>query len=129
MGIIYFKLDPIHANDVQPALFSTEYWKKDDVFISIRNQSAIIHFRPSTNKVINYIKGPFFQQHDVDIISNEEISIFNNNNRPGLKGQYSNQLIYNLREKKFVKKFERELKKENLKTITEGGSEILDDVH
>ena len=40
-------------------------WKKGDLFISIRNQSALIHYRPETNKVINYIKGPFYMQHDI----------------------------------------------------------------
>ena len=71
--------DPIHINDIEPTFSDTQYWKKGDVFLSIRNQSAIIHYRPSTNKVINYITGPFFHQHDVDIISDKEISIFNNN--------------------------------------------------
>ena len=65
--------DPLHLNDIEPALKDTMYWKKDDLFISIRNKSAIIHYRPSTNKVINYIKGPFAYQHDVDIISDNEI--------------------------------------------------------
>ena len=73
-------IDPIHLNDIEPAFTDTEYWKQGDVFISIKHKSAIIHYRPSTNKVINYITGPFAQQHDVDIISDKEISIFNNNN-------------------------------------------------
>ena len=74
------QLDPIHLNDIEPAFTDTEYWQQGDVFISIRHQHAIIHYRPSTNKVINYITGPFAAQHDVDIISDKEISIFNNNN-------------------------------------------------
>ena len=124
---LFQTLDPIHANDIQPALSSTKYWKKDDLFISIRGQSAIIHYRPSTNKVINYIKGPFFQPHDVDIVSDQEISIFNNNNTLEESGKFSNQIIYNFKEKRFTKKFDDELKKSNFKTITEGGSEILKD--
>ncbi|MDC0429789.1 arylsulfotransferase family protein, partial [Candidatus Pelagibacter sp.] len=74
------ELDPIHLSDIEPAFSDTEYWKQGDVFISIKNQSAIFHYRPSTNKVINYITGPFALQHDIDIISDKEISIFNNNN-------------------------------------------------
>lgn len=124
---LFQTLDPIHANDVQPALSSSEYWQINDLFISIRAKSAIVHYRPSTNKVINYITGPFFQQHDVDIISDYEISIFNNNNNPDDNSKYSNQLVYNFKSKKFSTKFNSELKKNNFKTITEGGSEILKD--
>merc|ERR1712093_251491 len=85
--------DPIHLNDIEPALSDTEYWKKGDVFLSPRHQSAIIHYRPSTNKVINYITGPFAEQHDVDIISNSEISIFDNNNFV-VDNEYSEIVIY-----------------------------------
>ena len=45
------------------------------MFFKSRHLSAIIHYRPSSNKVINYITGPFAQQHDVDIISDTEITL------------------------------------------------------
>ena len=86
---------PLYTNDIEPALSDSEYWQQGDVFISIRHQSAIIHYRPSTNKVINYITGPFAQQHDVDVISDKEISIFNNNNF-FVDNEYSEVVIYNL---------------------------------
>lgn len=71
--------DPLHSNDVQPALKSTKYYRKDDVFISIRNLSMVLHYRPSTNELVNVIEGPFSAQHDVDIINDSTIAIFNNN--------------------------------------------------
>jgi len=111
--------DPIHLNDIEPALNDTEYWKQGDVFISIRNQSAIIHYRPISNKVINYITGPFSAQHDVDIISDKEISIFNNNNF-FVDNEYSEVLVYNLETKKFKKLLNDQLQNENFKTISEG---------
>ena len=73
-------LNPIHLNDIQPALSDTKYWNRGDLFLSIKNQSAIVQYRPDTNQVISYLVGPFARQHDVDIISDTEISIFNNNN-------------------------------------------------
>ena len=39
----------------------------------------VLLYRPSTNKVLWHKMGPWMHQHDVDIISNHEISIFNNN--------------------------------------------------
>ena len=53
--------DPIHLNDIEPVFKNTKYWKKGDLVLSIRNQSSIIHYRPSNNKVVNYITGPFAQ--------------------------------------------------------------------
>ena len=120
------QLDPIHLNDIEPAFTDTEYWQQGDVFISIRGQSAIIHYRPSTNKVINYITGPFAQQHDVDIISDKEISIFNNNNFY-VDNEHSEVVIYNFETKKFRKLFNDQLQKENFKTITQGLSHIFKD--
>ena len=118
--------DPIHLNDIEPAFLDTEYWKKGDLFISIRDQNIIIHFRPQVNKVINVIAGPFASQHDVDIISDKEISIFNNNNF--IKdNEYSEVLIYNFETKTFKKLFNDQLKKSNFKTITNGLSEIFKD--
>ena len=118
--------DPIHLNDIEPALTDTEYWKKGDLFISIRNQNAIFHYRPSDNKVLNYITGPFTRQHDVDIISDNEISIFNNNNSV-VDNEHSEVLVYNFQSKKFKKLFNDQLKKSNFKTDTNGLSEIFKD--
>ncbi|WP_428079565.1 arylsulfotransferase family protein [Candidatus Pelagibacter sp.] len=118
--------DPIHLNDIEPALFNSKYWKKGDVFISIRNQSAIIHYRPNTNEIINYITGPFAMQHDVDIISNKEISIFNNNNF-FVNNDYTEIVIYNFETKTFKTLFKKELQEENFKTYLSGLSHILKD--
>ena len=118
--------DPIHLNDIEPAFQNTEYWKKDDLFLSIRDQNAIVHYRPSTNKVLNVITGPFIGQHDVDIISDKEISIFNNNQF--IKdNKYSEVLVYNFETKTFKKIFNDQLQKNNFKTETNGLSEIFRD--
>ena len=36
-------------------------------------------FRPSTNKVIRLLEGPFYSQHDVDFYGDSSIVLFNNN--------------------------------------------------
>ncbi len=117
---------PIHLNDIEPALSNTKYWKQGDVFINLRNQNSIIHYRPSNNEVINYITGPFAQQHDVDIISDKEISIFNNNNFY-VNSSRSEILVYNFETKNFSKLFNAQLQNENFKTNTGGLSHTLKD--
>ena len=118
--------DPLHLNDIEPAFQDTKYWKKGDLFLSIRDQNAVIHYRPSSNRVINVITGPFAQQHDVDIISDKEISIFNNNQFIK-NNKYSEVLVYNFETKTFKKLFNDQLQKNNFKTRTNGLSEIFRD--
>ena len=78
--------------------------------------------------MLNYIKGPFYQQHDVNIISDNEISIFNNNNSISEGLRYSEVLIYNFKTKIFSRKFNPQLIENDLETKdTQGLSEILDD--
>ena len=125
-NIFEYFFDLIHLNDIEPALNNTQYWKLGDLFLSPRHQSSIIHYRPSTNKVINYIKGPFAMQHDVDIISTSEISIFNNNEFFS-DNEYSEILIYNFETGKFRNLFNDQLKKEKFKTSSEGLSHIFRD--
>ncbi len=71
--------DPMHLNDIQPIYSDSEYWKKGDLLISVRNRSLIVLYRPSTNKILRIIYGNFMNQHDVDVFSDNEISVFNNN--------------------------------------------------
>jgi hypothetical protein len=118
--------DPIHLNDIEPVFIETDYWKQGDLFLSLRNQSSIIHYRPNTNKIIKYITGPFSQQHDIDIISDKEIAIFNNNNFI-VDNEYSEILIFNYKTGEFKKLFNNQLKKNNFKTITNGLFKILND--
>ena len=37
-----FSLDPIHLNDIQPVNFDGEFWKKGDVFLSLRHHSMAL---------------------------------------------------------------------------------------
>ena len=123
--------DVLHINDIQPATFDSKYWKKNDLFLSAHTLSIIIHYRPSTNKVIDIIFGPFSKQHDIDIISDKEISIFNNNTVNTKKGtivdNVSEIIIYNFENKTFKKKFDKNLKKLNFKAISNGLHEFLSD--
>lgn len=79
LGTIQTEFDPVHLNDIQPAPHDTDHWKKDDLFLSLRNISTVLIYRPSTDSVVWLKTGPFLNQHDVDILSDSTISIFNNN--------------------------------------------------
>jgi hypothetical protein len=74
-----FYHDPLHLNDVQPVFEDGPFWKRGDVFLSLRHTSTIMLYRPSTDSVIWWKQGPWAAQHDVDIIDQSTIGIYNNN--------------------------------------------------
>jgi hypothetical protein len=80
--------DPLHLNDVQPALKTTHFYNQGDVFINLRNLSMILHYRPSTNQLVNLIQGPFSSQHDVDILDDSTLVVFNNNSFQNMQQQF-----------------------------------------
>jgi len=125
-----FQIDPIHVNDIQPINIDGKYWKKGDVFISLGHQSMIILWRPSTEEIVWKYESNIFHQHDVNIVSEHQISIFNNNrkyyypNKDIVDG--NNQiLIFNFDTDSISSYLSKSLISEDVRTITEGRSHIL----
>ena len=129
VGDRIFDKDPIHLNDIQPVDFDGEYWKKGDLFLSLRHQSMVFLYRPSTNEIIWKGTGPFFHQHDVDILDNHRISIFNNNSKRLVNNEvvegHNEVIIYNFKTDKYSTYLSKSLLKNDVKTNTSGRSEIL----
>ena len=124
-----FDIDPIHLNDIQPVNFDGEFWKKGDVFLSLRHQSMVLLYRPSTNEIIWKGTGPFFHQHDVDILDNHRISIFNNDSKDFVDGDvvdgHNEVIIYDFKNNEYSSYLKDSLIENDVRTITEGRSEIL----
>lgn len=134
--------DPLHLNDIQPVYADGPFWKKGDVFLSLRHKSLIIHYRPKTNGIIRLVHGPFLYQHDVDIISDHEIATFNNNttnigsyeyeeheDNLTIKAEdtlaYSEIIIYDYVDSTFRTVFNKQFEKEDIYSRTEGSYEFL----
>jgi hypothetical protein len=124
-----FAIDPIHLNDIQPVDFDGEYWKKGDVFLSLRHQSMVLLYRPSSNEIIWKGTGPSFHQHDVDILDNHRISIFNNNSKDFVEGDvvdgHNEVIIYDFKTDEYSSYLKDSLVNNDVRTITEGRSQIL----
>lgn len=131
VGDRHFDTDPIHLNDIQPVNNDGEFWQKGDVFLSLRHQSMILLYRPSTNKIIWKGTGPFFHQHDVDILDNHRISVFNNKSKDFANGDDvdgNNEVnIYDFKTDTYSSYLKDSLIENDVRTIAEGRSEILPD--
>lgn len=121
--------DPIHLNDIQPVMADGPYWKTGDLFISARNQSLIFLYRPSENKVLWYKVGPWMSQHDVDIIDDERIGVFNNNSRR-VGNDYTvagsnTEVVYNFRTNTTETPFQAGFEKLELRTFSSGSGDFV----
>jgi hypothetical protein len=129
VGDRLFDVDPIHLNDIQPVDFDGEFWRKGDVFLSLRHQSMVLLYRPTTNEIIWKGTGPFFHHHDVDILDPHRISIFNNNSKDFVGGDivdgHNEVLIYDFKTNEYSSYLKGSLMENEVKTITEGRSQIL----
>ena len=129
VGDMHFDIDPIHLNDIQPVNFDGEFWKKGDVFLSLRHQSMVLLYRPSTNKILWKGIGPFFHQHDVDILDAHRISIFNNNSKDFVDGDFvdghNEVIVYNFKTDEYSSYLKQSLIDNDVRTITQGRSQIL----
>jgi len=122
--------NPIHLNDIQPVNEDSNFWKKGDVFLSLRHQSMILLYRPSTNEIIWKSVGHTSYQHDVDILDDHRVSIFDNNSKR-LTSDFvvdgSNEVvIYDFKTNQYTSYLKKSLARENVQTITEGLNQILD---
>ena len=124
-----FAIDPIHLNDIQPVNFDGEFWEKGDVFLSLRHQSMVLLYRPSTNEIVWKGTGPFFHLHDVDILDKNRISIFNNNSKDFVNGDvvdgHNEVIIYDFKTNEYSSYLKDSLIENDVRTITNGRSEIL----
>ena len=127
--------DPTHLNDVEPVIKGGEYWKEGDVFLSLRHQSMVILYRPATGRILWYREGPWVHQHDVDVIDDHRIMVFDNNAVPSETGRKrvrgtNRALIYDFRTDTVTSPWQQGFSKLDLRTPEEGladavGSEIM----
>ena len=129
VGDRLFTKDPIHLNDIQPVDFDGKFWKKGDVFLSLRHQSMVLLFRPNTNEIVWKWTGPFYHQHDVDIVDESRISVFNNNSKDFVDGDivdgHNEVIIYDFKTNEYYSYLSDSLIKNDVRTITGGRNQIL----
>ncbi len=130
MGVGIYESDPLHLNDIQPALTSGRYWKKGDLLVSLRNRSTIFLYRPSTDKVIWLKTGPWLNQHDANFVDDERISVFGNNmvrahGNEWLIDGHNEEYIYNFTTDSTITPYTAFLTGAKVATANEGQATIL----
>ena len=82
LEIIYaagLETDPFHLNSIYPAKKDFGFVKAGDLLLSLRHQSMLLIYRPSTLEIIWYKVGPWSNQHSAKFNDEGKIYLFNNN--------------------------------------------------
>lgn len=109
--------DPFHLNDIEPVIEDGSFWQKGDLFLSLRSHSIILLYRPSTGEVLHTLIGKTNDQHDVDIFSDKEISIYDNNRIRKSNGSLSSKnrvLIYDFELEKYSEYLKSSILSQNI---------------
>jgi hypothetical protein len=89
----------------------------------------VLLYRPSTNEIIWKGTGAFFHQHDVDILDNQRISVFNNNSKDFVDGDvvdgHNEVIVYNFKTNEYSSYLKDSLEENDVRTITGGRDQIL----
>jgi len=116
--------DPFHLNDVQPVEFDGPHWKRGDLFLSLRHQSMVMLYRPSTGRVIWSKIGPWLGQHDVVILDEHRIAIFDNNAAFSTAGEVprgvSRELMFDFRTGDVTSPWQAGFERHQLKVVSNG---------
>ncbi|PIY53804.1 MAG: hypothetical protein COY36_03490 [Zetaproteobacteria bacterium CG_4_10_14_0_2_um_filter_55_20] len=126
--------DILHLNSIVEAPSTTQYWQAGDLLLSVRNLSALMLYRPSTDKVVWLKVGPWISQHDARFIDGEKISVFGNQIQRGPKSSKiisssgTNEVfIYNLRTNEVTTPYHDVLIAADVRTESEGRLRVFED--
>ncbi len=124
MGGYFFGDDPIHLNDVQPVKNNGKAWKKGDLLLSMASQRAIVNYRPTEDVFVWSVKGPWFYQHDVNVVDENTLSVFNNN---WVNEGHAEMILFDPLSNEFEQYFRKWLVEADVKTQFGGRGRILED--
>lgn len=126
---IGYENDGLHLNDIQPALYSSKYWNKGDIMLSLRHRNTVLIYRPKTNKIIWLKTGPWLAQHDCDFVDEKTIMIFGNDilrtKRDTLINGHNDIYFYNFEKDEVSKPYTKVMKQIGVKTKSEGRCDLL----
>jgi len=123
--------DPFHLNDIEPVLADGPHWKRGDLFLSLRHVSAVFLYRPATGKILWFRQGPWIGQHDVNILDDHRIAIFDNHSVFTPTGSevpsHSDELVYDFATDRITAPWSNALKGLNVAANSNGRGTPLGD--
>lgn len=121
--------DPLHINDVQIVQKNSPFFKNGDVFLSLGHLNMVILVDKDFKNIKWKYSDGLFHQHDIDIINENQIAIFNNNRVYTNKDQvfkHNEIVIYDFQKNNLSSPYQEIMKSLNIETISQGLQEFTD---
>jgi hypothetical protein len=123
--------DPFHLNDIEPVVSDGPFWRRGDVFLSLRHLSMIALYRPSTGRILWWQIGPWLNQHDVVILDDHRIAIFDNRSVEAMAHSqevigHNRELVYDFASNRMSSPWDVGFQQHRVATVTEGRGTPLD---
>lgn len=121
--------DPLHINDVQIVRKNGPFFKNGDVFLSLGHLNMVILVDKDFKNIKWKYSDGLFHQHDIDIINENQIAIFNNNRVYTNKDQvfkHNEIVIYDFQKNYLSSPYREIMKSLNIETISQGLQELTD---
>ena len=127
-----YTFGPLHVNDVEPVLRDGPFWRRGDLFVSLRANSVVLLYRPATGEVVWLQQGPWLHQHDVDVVGDSEISVFSNNAAITRGGGHrvlgANEVyVHDFATGEARSPWREAMRRHDVRTVTMGGAVLSDD--
>ena len=132
LGVGPYEGDELHLNDIQPAHYSTEYWEKGDILLSLRELSTVLLYRPATDEIVWLKTGPWMAQHDADFLGESKIVVFGNDSirgnpiGPPLIRGHSNVYVYDFSSNSITTPYSDVMARADVSAEIHGLQQILD---
>ena len=125
-----YQTDPIHLNDIQPVLSDGPHWKRGDVFLSIGHLNMLMLYRPKENKLVWWTQDRIMHQHDIDLIDDSRISVYDNRRTTDSKGLpfvigHNDLLLIDIQNGNLVAPWREAFSENDIRTPSEGLSDIV----
>ena len=127
-----YERGPFHINDVEPVLQDGPFWRQGDLFVSFRTRAVVLLYRPSTDEVLWLRSGPWLGQHDIDVLSESEISVYSNNTITDEDNLYrvlgANEVyVYDFATGEVRSPWREAMRRHDVRTETRGGATLFRD--
>lgn len=125
----HYHPDPIHLNDVEPVLQDGPHWKRGDVFLSLGHLNMIMLYRPAENALLWWSQDRIMHQHDIDIVDQSRISVFDNRRTDRADGEtvlgHNEILIFDLADGSVTPQWQDSFRDLEIRTINQGLSDFI----
>lgn len=114
--------DPFHLNQITPVQADGSVLKRGDILLSLRNISTVVLYDPNMSRVKWHLSGPWIRQHCVMQVTNDVISVLDNN-----VDDNTTIAVYDVKQGRLISRIPDNIKNQGIKIPIEGRGYVINE--